>query len=318
MRNILMPNLTPYSAQFAGYAIREGRLDLDLHYRIVNRRLTADHHIVADELQLGEAVAGGESPGFLVKLAVSLLKDSEGRIKLDVPVEGSLDDREFSYRGIVWQALKQILSKIATAPFRFLGNLLGLGGDDIELVDFDPGRSDLLPPEREKLDSLGAELGRRPELVLAIEGRYDSVSDVAAARAASLDARIAAQRDSIAARARDDTSRTVLSDILESLFRAQFGGGALDSLRRSFATPAGEAAAAGFYTELRARLLAAQPLEPGLLERLGRERGSAIARAMLTRGSLDTTRVTVRDPVPASRRKSGSMRVASELILDAP
>jgi hypothetical protein len=26
----------------------------------------------------------------------------------------------------------------------------------------------------------------------------------------------------------------------------------------------------------------------------------------------------VRDPVPASRRKSGSMRVASELILDAP
>lgn len=318
MRNILMPNLTPYSAQFAGYAIEEGRLDIDLVYRIVNRRLAADHHIVAEDLQLGEAVAGGEAPGFLVKLAVSLLKDSEGRIKLDVPVEGDVDDPQFRYSGIVWQALKTILGNIASAPFRFLGNLLGLGGDDVELVDFDPGRSDLLPPEREKLDSLAAELGRRPELVLAIEGRYDSVSDVAAARAASLDARIAARRDSVVARARDDTSRTVLSDILESLFRAQFSDGALDSLRRSFETPDGEVAAAEFYSEVRARLLAAQPVEPGLLERLGRERGTAIAGTMLARGALDTTRVTVRDPVPASRRKSGSVRVASELILDAP
>ena len=72
----------------------------------------------------------------------------------------------------------------------------------------------------------------------------------------------------------------MLSGILESLFREQFGAAALDSLRRSFATPDGEAAAAEFYKEVRARLLAAQPVEPGLLERLGRERGSAIAGAM--------------------------------------
>ena len=110
----------------------------------------------------------------------------------------------------------------------------------------------------------------------------------------------------------------MLSGILESLFREQFGAAALDSLRRRFATPDGEAATPDFYREARARLLAAQPIEPGLLERLGRERGSAIAAAMLARASLDTTRVTVRDPVPASRRKTGSVRVASELILDAP
>jgi len=111
-RNVDMVALTPYSAQFAGYSIKEGKLDLDLNYKIQSRQLQADHHIVATDLQLGDKVEGGESPGFLVKLAISLMKDREGKIKLDVPVEGTVDDPEFSYKGIVWKAIKQILGKM--------------------------------------------------------------------------------------------------------------------------------------------------------------------------------------------------------------
>lgn len=324
-RNVDMTTLTPYSAQFAGYAIKQGKLDLDLDYHIKDRQLRAGHKIVATNLTLGEKVEGGESPGFLVKLAISLMKDREGRIKLDVPVEGTVDSPEFSYKGIVWQALKQMLGKVASAPFHFLGKLLGIGGDSPELVDFDPGRSDLIPPEKEKLDSLAAELGRKPDLILSVEGRYDSISDVAALREASLQRQIASRRDSLGKKEQSDTSTSMLAQIMSSLYESKFGKASRDSLELSFKTAWDQDTThrgakfdpSAYQAEVRARLLAAQPLEAGDLERLGRQRAISIVAALTANGGVDSTRVTATDPVPVKQKKAGSMRISSEMKMDA-
>jgi len=314
-RNVSLPTLSPYSLEFAGYPVATGTLDLVLEYRIENKKLTANHHIVASNLELGEKAEGGAMPGFAVKLALSLLKDSQGKITLDALVEGTVDDPQFRYSAVVWQVLKQMLGKIATAPFRFLGNLLGIGGDDVELVDFDPGRADVIPPEKQKLDTLAAELGRRPELTISIEGRYDSIADVAAIREAHLRALIEARREGAAsATARSDTTATALGAILEALYAAQYTKPALDSLRATFAA---ESTMTPYFTELRTRLLAAQPVEPGALEQLGRDRAKAVAGVLLARGTLDSTRVTVSDPAPVKRKKAGSSRVPSEMSMDA-
>ena len=324
-QNVSMPTLTPYSAQFAGYAISKGRMDVDVDYSIQNRILSADHKIVMTDLTLGEKVEGGAAPGFLVKLAVSLLKDDQGRITIDAPVEGSVDDPKFNYGAMVWDAVKTILARVATAPFRFLGNLLGIGGEDVELVDFDPGRSDVIPPEREKLDSLAAELGRKPDLLLVVEGRYDSVSDAGAMREAKLAALIQAERDSMGGKAQSDTSTTMLARILDRLYAERFSRDSLEALRDGFeaaqkadtARGSGKFDPAPYYAEVRSRLLADQAIEPGALERLGAERGAAIAAALTEGGRLDSTRVTVAEPAPVTRKKQGSSRVASEMAMDS-
>lgn len=342
-RNVEMPRLTPYTAEFLGYAIREGRLDVDMKYTIQNRQLHAEHHIVVKNLQLGDKMEGGSGPpGFAVKLAVSLLKDRQGNIKLDPLVEGTVDSPEFSYKKIVWQAVKQILGKIATAPFRFLGKLLGIGGDAPELVEFDPGSTVVIPPEREKLDSLAAEMVEKPELTLSIEGRFDSISDQVALREGKLKLQVEAQRDSSAARTQKaDTGTTVMAAILENLYLKAFSRAALDSLRSAFTASAGgppPAApgkpkkesqappppppatgfnAAGYYDSMRVQLLAAQPVDPAELLQLGRDRGSAIAAVLSANPALDSTRVKVADPAPVSKKKAGSSRIASEMSMDA-
>ena len=314
-RNVALPSLSPYSLEFAGYPVTKGSLDLTMEYRIQDKQLTANHHIVASDLELGEKAEGGAIPGFAVKLALSLLKDSRGQIKLDALVEGTVDDPQFRYSAVVWQVLKNALGKIATAPFRFLGNMLGLGSDDIELVDFDPGRTDLIAPEQMKLDSLAAELGRRPTLTISVEGRYDSIADANAIREGKLQALIEARREAAArATARADTSATALGAILAALYEVQFSKPALDSLRQALAADSTQAA---LFTEIRARLLAAQEVEPGRLEQLGRDRGMAVAGALMAGGALDSTRVTVTEPTPVKRKKAGSSRVPSEMSMDA-
>ena len=55
-----------------------------------------------------------------LKLGLYVLKDKKGHVKMDLPVRGSLDSPEFSYRKIVLKAIGNVLLKVVTAPFSFL------------------------------------------------------------------------------------------------------------------------------------------------------------------------------------------------------
>ena len=170
-QNIEMANLTPYSATFAGRKIDSGKLDLNLEYQIQKRQLEAKNEIVMKQLTLGGRVASPEAKDLPLDLAISILEDSDGRIDLDLPMSGSLDDPKFSYGAIIWKAIENVIVKIVTAPFRALGALFG-GGEKFESISFEAGHAHLTPPEQEKLAHLADALIKRPNLTLAVQGVF--------------------------------------------------------------------------------------------------------------------------------------------------
>ncbi|MBL8309304.1 MAG: DUF748 domain-containing protein [Burkholderiales bacterium] len=176
-RNLEMRNLTPYSGKFAGRTIESGKLTLELEYKVLDRKLKGENQIIVDNLKLGDRVESKDATNLPLDLAIALLSDSKGVIDLGLPVQGSLDDPQFSMSGLVWKAITNVLAKLVTAPFRALGALLGGSGEEFEAVLFEPGEARLLPPEREKLGKLAGALQKRPQLKLAIEGRYDLERD---------------------------------------------------------------------------------------------------------------------------------------------
>lgn len=173
--NIELTTFNPYSGKFAGYDIEKGKLTTQLHYSIVDRKLSATHHIVLDQLEFGKATESKDAVSLPVKLAVALLKDRNGVIQLDLPVNGSLDDPEFHAGPIVWQAFKNLLKKIVTSPFAALGSLFG-GGEEMAFVEFAPGSVSLTDAEKEKLTKLSRAMVERPQLKLDIP--LNAVADV--------------------------------------------------------------------------------------------------------------------------------------------
>ena len=138
-RNVELTSMTPYSAKFAGYRIASGKLDADLEYFIQQRQLKGDNKIIVDQLTLGERVESPDAVNLPLELAIALLKDSDGKIDLGLPVSGSLDDPQFSIGGIVWKAFVNLLTKIVTSPFRALGALLGAESGELEGSLLRPG-----------------------------------------------------------------------------------------------------------------------------------------------------------------------------------
>lgn len=177
-KRVELTTLTPYSGKFAGFRIRKGRLNLDLHYLITEGRLKAQNKVLVEQLQLGERVDSPDAVDLPIRLAVALLKDSQGRISIELPVEGDLNNPQFSVMPIVWQTLRNLVVRAATAPFKMLDGLVAGGSsEDLGTVSFAPGSSELGPDTQKALDKLSAALKERPSLRLEIEGTSAAASD---------------------------------------------------------------------------------------------------------------------------------------------
>ena len=177
-KRVELTTLTPYSGKFAGFRIRKGRLNLDLHYVITKGQLKAENKVVVEQLQLGEKVDSADAVDLPIRLAIALLKDTDGKISIELPVTGDLNNPQFSVMPIVWQTLRNLVVRAATAPFKFIGGLVtGGGAEDLSNVSFAAGSSELNKDAESALNTLAKALKERPALRLEIEGTAAANSD---------------------------------------------------------------------------------------------------------------------------------------------
>ncbi len=169
---------SPYSGRYVGRTISQGKLSIKTAYHIENRALKADHDIMIDQFNFGEDVESPDDLNLPVDLAVALLKDRSGEIHIDLPVSGDMDDPEFSIGGIVLKAFVNLIVKAVTSPFALIGGMFE--GENLNQLEFEPGRTRLTPATTEKLDALIKVLYDRPSLKLEISGFADPASDTPA------------------------------------------------------------------------------------------------------------------------------------------
>jgi uncharacterized protein involved in outer membrane biogenesis len=188
-----LPPLTPYSVKYAGYGIEKGKLSLEVHYRIDDRKLAATNRLRLDQLTFGQHVDSPTATKLPVLLAVSLLKDRNGVIDLDLPIQGTLDDPKFSVWRVVVQIFVNLITKAVTAPFALLASIGG-GGEQLAFVEFAPGHADLSPAAVAKLGTLAKALNDRPALKLDASGRAIPDVDREGLKRAALDAVLRIQK----------------------------------------------------------------------------------------------------------------------------
>jgi hypothetical protein len=193
VKGIDLTALSAYSSKYAGYAIDKGKLSLSVKYKIENRQLEAENRVFLDQLTFGEAVESKDATTLPVRLAVSLLKNREGEIDINLPISGSLDDPQFSVGGLVVKMLVNLLTKAAISPFALIGAMLG-NGEEVDNVTFDPGRSALTQESIERLESLARALSDRPALKFEIEGRAEPDQDMEGIKRARLERKIRAEK----------------------------------------------------------------------------------------------------------------------------
>ncbi len=306
-RNIELTTFSPYAGKFAGYRIRKGKLFLDLDYTLENGLIRGANRILLDHFELGEAVESKDAPSLPLKLAVSLLKDRNGKIEIDLPVQGDVNTPDFSIGPLIGRALRNAITKIVTAPFAFLGSLFG-GGKDMEFARFEPASASLPAAESKKMLQLAKAMSERPQLRLDIQGYADPEVDAT---------RIREQRLTDKLRAVSADPKLGERDRLRAVYRATQGEAALAALEQRFTSepapktdpdssaapflPAPGATFApptlgedAFYAAMREELLAAQTVREDDLRKLALERAQAAMDVLVESGGVNAERIFVR------------------------
>ncbi|MFB1631226.1 MULTISPECIES: DUF748 domain-containing protein [unclassified Pseudomonas] len=316
-KRVELTTLTPYSGKFAGFRIRKGRLNLDLHYLITNGQLKAENKVVVEQLQLGEKVDSPDAVDLPIRLAVALLKDTEGKISIELPVAGDLNNPQFSVMPIVWQTLRNLVLRAAQAPFKFIGGLIAGGGaEDLGSVAFAPGSSELSADAQAALDKLSAALKQRPELRLEIEGTSAQSSDGPLIAEQRLEREYQATWYKILQRRGDkvpaNASMLVVDDsdkpaMLEGIYRnrlKQQPPAEWEQLSREERT-----------AKLREAVIKSWAESTALLRTLGQERASSIKDYLVDKGKLEDDRVYFIDTNLGQAERDG--RVVTPMHLDA-
>ncbi|MCO7521498.1 MULTISPECIES: DUF748 domain-containing protein [unclassified Pseudomonas] len=316
-KRVELTTLTPYSGKFAGLRIRKGRLNLDLHYLITNGQLKAENKVVVEQLQLGEKVDSPDAVDLPIRLAVALLKDTEGKISIELPVSGDLNNPQFSVMPIVWQTLRNLVLRAAQAPFKLLGGLVSGGGSqDLGNVSFAAGSSDLTPEVQSSLDKLASALKERPELRLEIEGTAAQSSDGPLIAQQRLEREYQATWYKILQRRGDkvpaNASLLVVDDsdkppMLEGIYRnrlKQQPPAEWEKLSRDERT-----------AKLREAVITSWAQSAVLLRNLGQARASTIKDYLVDKGQLEDDRVYFIDTNLGQAESDG--RVVTPMHLDA-
>ena len=303
MRNLDMSRFTPYAVKFVGRKIDGGKLFLDLDYKVENSGLDGRNGVKIKKVALGDAVESPDAVSLPLDLAVALLEDREGVIAAKMPVQGNLDDPDFKYGAAVWKAVFNILSNAATAPFRFLGSMLGIEGERLKAVSFACGSNRLAPSERETLDLLATALTERPGLVLEAAGRYDAASDGAVLRMQRAEALLYAE-------GREPGDTAADAKRLEKLLGDALAPEALEQLRDELQERHSEEVAyhAAYRQALMEHLATQQQIAPEVLIALARDRGTAVREYLLGKGvSADQLRIP--EPMKAEEAVDGRVEI---------
>lgn len=200
-KRLELSSFSPYAGRYLGKEIQGGRGSFDAHVKIDGGLVVGENVVVLDGLDLGKAVESPDATSLPVASAAVLLTGADGKIRVDLPVEGDLDDPTFSYGGALLDTARILVLRVAETPFKIVGGMVSLGGrlfsaEDLRTVVFAPGKADLSEAESEELDAIAKAMADDPKLRLEVTGGADPARD------GDADHRVLARRRAAAVRER--------------------------------------------------------------------------------------------------------------------
>jgi uncharacterized protein DUF748 len=179
LRKLDLPVFNPYASAAAGVTVDRGDASADVKLKMRGAKMQIDNKLVLHQLgvSMRDPATFERSFGVPLDLALALLRDPQGNIKLDIPVAMDEKGAKIGIGAVVASALKAALIGAVTAPLKMVGALFqsgdqsGGGGLSIEPLPSVAGEAALDGDQTGRLEGLAKMLGQRPSLALSLRGR---------------------------------------------------------------------------------------------------------------------------------------------------
>ncbi len=159
-----------YATTYSSYGIADGALTIDVKADGKGGQYTITNDIRLHQFDLSGAEGDSlfeQNFGVPLSLALALLRDIQGNIDLNVPMQIDREGKtQIDLMAVVRSALKQALAGAITSPLKMLGAVAGGSGAPIapQPIAFRLGRAEPTGPGAESATRLAAFLASRPAM----------------------------------------------------------------------------------------------------------------------------------------------------------
>jgi hypothetical protein len=183
LRALELPPLSPYAADSLGVHLQTGHLDAEISMASNQGKLDGAMQLTLSELFIAQPDPNAplaKRADMPVETVLDLLRDSDNRIQLSIPVRGDLANPDFDVSDAVNQAVGAALKSTVFTTLKVafpLAGLISLVIDDaesrrlaLEPLHFAPGGEALGEAERKRLSAVAKLMGEHPTLKLTLCG----------------------------------------------------------------------------------------------------------------------------------------------------
>ncbi|WP_156493626.1 DUF748 domain-containing protein [Oleiphilus sp. HI0125] len=187
LKEFSLPKISPFIRTAAGFDMSAGQLDSETKVSVVDDEIdgTVDLHIRGLEIDNAGDVHSGsiaEQTFIPLNLALSSLEDSNGRIELDIPLKGNVNNPDFGLNGFInlvaqRAALAASQSYLINTfvPYANIVTLTTIAGSyalkpRVEPLYFDEGEVELDEEQKAFADKLDALLNDKEDIHIGICG----------------------------------------------------------------------------------------------------------------------------------------------------
>lgn len=182
-KNVRISSFSPYSVYYVAHPFADGLIYYDNETKILNHIIDSENKLEVKRIEVGKKVKNSTAMNLPLRLAVVILRDKDGNINLDLPVEGNLDDPNYHLGKVIWSVIKNLLVKAVTSPFKLLAAAVDADEEDIRSIQFEYLADSLTKKQQKNLNMLARVLKVKPELKVQLvykSGNADETEMLAA------------------------------------------------------------------------------------------------------------------------------------------
>ncbi|GEM_PF-1339161 len=173
LSNISIKQFSPYAKMYVGNNIEGGTMLLESNNTVTDNYLTGYNQIEIYKPKVSKRIRRSKPLYDVpVRLGIYALTNRKGIMNIKLPVNGNLNNPQFSYRKILLKSLFNTFAKVATTPIAAIGNLFS-ASDNLEIIEFDVADDDFSTKEYGKLAMLAEGMLEKDEFTFEFEQFID-------------------------------------------------------------------------------------------------------------------------------------------------
>lgn len=167
LSNIKLTDFMPYTIQLFGVPVEEGTMSFRSQNIISEGFIKGINKLQIANSKLGDRIKQihPKYEKVPLKLGLYLLADKHNNVSIELPVSGNLNDPSFSYSKTLGKVFSNLLSKIASSPFRLMTD----EDNNLKYIPFNPLQFDFSPEQYVMIDNVVTTLQSRSDLAIVLE-----------------------------------------------------------------------------------------------------------------------------------------------------